>query len=306
MRILKISIISVTLLSIISASVYFGFSDELEENILIPQEQEYFEFEIEGKKMKYEIKEMGGVKFIKWGEHDLVNTFVNIEDIGTVNEKLVIRKATFGLKSELASLYNEIGVYDQKVKPLVIIPIFTASAYAPLGFYDYYEKRCDMKCLTTKIISTDELNNTSSANAVKILKLLGYDFITDLELHQNPNILNNYEKIILLHNEYVTKIMFDALTSHQNVIYLYPNALYAEIKVNVNNNEITLIRGHAFPTKNIDNGFDWEFDNTRPYEYDKKCDNWKFFDIPNGKMLNCYPEQKIWKSSSLLKTLKEL
>ena len=300
------SIISVTLLSIISASVYFGFSNELEQDILIPQEQEYLEFEIDNKIMKYEVKEIEGVKFIKWGKHDLVNTLVNVEDIGTVNEKLVIRKATFELKSELTSLYNEIGVYDQKVKPLVIVPIFTGSAYAPLGFYDYYEKQCDKKCLTTKIISTDELNSTSSANAVKILKLLGYDSITDLELHQNPNILNNYEKIILLHNEYVTKIMFDALTSHQNVIYLYPNALYAEIEVDVNDNEITLIRGHGFPTKNIDNGFDWEFDNTRPYEYDKKCDNWKFFDIPNGKMLNCYPEQKIWKSSSLLKALKEL
>ena len=300
------SIISVTLLSIISASVYFGFSNELEQDILIPQEQEYLEFEIDNKIMKYEVKEIEGVKFIKWGKHDLVNTLVNVEDIGTVNEKLVIRKATFELKSELTSLYNEIGVYDQKVKPLVIVPIFTGSAYAPLGFYDYYEKQCDKKCLTTKIISTDELNSTSSANAVKILKLLGYDSITDLELHQNPNILNNYDKIILLHNEYVTKIMFDALTSHQNVIYLYPNALYAEIEVDVNDNEITLIRGHGFPTKNIDNGFDWEFDNTRPYEYDKKCDNWKFFDIPNGKMLNCYPEQKIWKSSSLLKALKEL
>jgi hypothetical protein len=306
MKILKISIISITILSIISASVYFGTTSELEQDIIIPQEQEYFEFEIEGKKMKYEIKEIEGFKFIKWEEHDLVNVFVNPEDIGTVNEKLVIRKAIFELKSELTSVYNEIGVYDEKVKPLVIIPIFTASAYAPLGFYDYYEKQCDRECLTTKIVSTDELNSTSSANAVKILKLLGYDSITDLELHQNPNILNNYEKIIILHNEYVTKIMFDAITSHQNVIYLYPNALYAEIGVDVNNNQITLIRGHAFPTKNVDNGFNWELDNTRPYEYDKKCDNWEFFDIPNGKMLNCYPEQKIWKSSSLLKTLKEL
>ena len=36
----------------------------------------------------------------------------------------------------------------------------------------------------------------------------------------------------MLHNEYVTRPMFDAITSHPNVIYLYPNALYAEIEVN--------------------------------------------------------------------------
>ena len=47
---------------------------------------------------------------------------------------------------------------------------------------------------------------------VKILNLLGYDSISDLELHKNPSILNKYDKIILLHNEYVSKKMFDAVT----------------------------------------------------------------------------------------------
>ena len=299
------SIISVTLLSIISASVYFGFSNELEQDILIPQEQEYLEFEIDNKIMKYEVKEIEGVKFIKWGKHDLVNTLVNVEDIGTVNEKLVIRKATFELKSELTSLYNEIGVYDQKVKPLVIVPIFTGSAYAPLGFYDFYEKKCE-KCRTTKIVSEKELTNTSSANAVKVLKLLGYDSITDIELDKNPSQISKYRKVIVLHNEYITKNMFNAITSHPNVIYLYPNALYAEINVDYEKNEITLIRGHNYPESEITNGFDWEYENTHPYEYDDECQNWEFYDIHNGKMLNCYPEHAIFQDELMLKTLKEL
>lgn len=143
-----------------------------------------------------------------------------------------------------------------------------------------------------------------SANAVKILKLLGYDSITDVELDKNPNLISEYNKIIILHNEYVTKKMFNAITSHPNVIYLYPNALYAEIDVNYEKNEITLIRGHNYPESEILNGFNWEFENT-PYEYDKKCENWEFYDIPNGKMLNCYPEQKIWQDKDLLKMLKE-
>ena len=45
----------------------------------------------------------------------------------------------------------------------------------------------------------------------------------------------------MLHNEYVTQAMFDAITNHPNVIYLYPNALYAEIEVDYENNLITLI-----------------------------------------------------------------
>ena len=150
------------------------------------------------------------------------------------------------------------------------------------------------------------MGEQSSANAVKILELLGYDSITDIELNKNPNILSKHDKIIVLHNEYVTKNMFNAITSHPNVIYLYPNALYAEISTNFADNTISLIRGHGYPEKNIANGFDWEFENTQPYEFDKECKSWEFYDISNGKMLNCYPEQKIWKDEKFLKILKEL
>ena len=81
----------------------------------------------------------------------------------------------------------------------------------------------------------------------------------------------------MLHNEYVTRTMFDAITSHPNVIYLYPNALYAEIEVDYDNNTITLIRGHNYPESEIVNGFDWEFENTHPYEYDDTCLDMEFY-----------------------------
>ena len=75
----------------------------------------------------------------------------------------------------------------------------------------------------------------------------------------------------MLHNEYVTRTMFDAITNHPNVLYLYPNALYAEIEVDYIDETITLIRGHNYPEPEITNGFDWEFDNTHPYEFDSEC-----------------------------------
>jgi hypothetical protein len=215
-------------------------------------------------------------------------------------------KATFGLKSDLTETYNQIGVFDQEEKPLVIIPTFTGSAYAPFGFYNYYNEQCGKQCLTTKIISEDELDYNSSANGVKILNLLGYDSISDLELHKNPSILNKYNKIILLHNEYVSKKMFKAITSHNNIIFLYPNALYAEIEIDMSNNEITLIRGHDYPP-GIKNGFNYEIEEKfHKYEYDNTCLDWKFIEFENGYALNCYPEQAIWQNSSLLKALKEL
>ncbi len=173
----------------------------------------------------------------------------------------------------------------------MIIPIFTANAYKEPGFYNYYEKTCDEKCLTVPILNRSS-GYTSSDNAVKILKFLQYEMITDIDVDKNPNILKQYDKVIMLHNEYVTKSEFYAVISHPNVIYLYPNVLYAEVESNYEKNTITLKKGHNYPEINILNGFDWEYDNT-PMEYDNQCEDWEFYPIHNGWMLNCYPEDSL-------------
>ena len=208
----------------------------------------------------------------------------------------------FELDKNNHSLYDELMNTDEKT--IVIYPIFTAVAYNEPGFYNYYKGECDSECLTLPIKSI--LRPEIGGNGAQILKLLNYKFLSDVDIDKNPDILENFDKVILLHNEYVTQGEFDAITSHPNVIYLYPNALFAEIEVNYDQNTITLMRGHAYPEKHIDNGFDWEFDNTRPYEFDLECDDWEFYEIDNGKMLNCFPERQLYEDDSLLKILKEL
>lgn len=213
----------------------------------------------------------------------------------------------FELKPELSELYAEIGLLEEKQNTIVIIPIFTASAYLSGGFYDYYNGKCDESCLTVSIVNDESiLRNTGSQHGVRVLQTLGYDTITDIDVDKNPEILLKYDKVILMHNEYVTKSMFDAITSHPKVIYLYPNSLYAEITTNYDENTITLIRGHGYPGSNIINGFDWEYDNTHPYEFDTECKNWEFYSIDNGIMLNCYPEETIIvQDKKFLKTIKD-
>lgn len=290
MKFVKPVILGSIALSVIVLVFYFGFNiqDIPKQDIQIQNNSDPINSEL-----------------IKWSDGILFDVFVYPKDIVNIDGRQIPLKGTFKLKPNLSETYSEIGVYDEKNKPLVIIPVYTASAYSKNGFYDFYSGYCNT-CLTTRIVSIDELREQSSANAVKILELLGYDSITDIELDKNPDILKKYDKIILLHNEYVTRKMFDSITSHPNVIYLYPNALYAEISTNFEDNTISLIRGHNYPDEDIKNGFDWEFENTDPYEYDKECKNWEFYNITNGKMLNCYPEQIIWKDEKFLKVLKEL
>ena len=198
-----------------------------------------------------------------------------------------------------------------ELKPLggsvVVFPTFTAAAYQMNGFYAYYGGNCDESCITDLSFDTFNFDYGGSGATAQILYHVGYDFLTDIQVDQNPDILDNYETVILLHNEYVTKKEFDALSSHPNLIFIHPNALYAEIDVDYDNNTMTLIRGHQYPDESIANGFDYAIEEKfHKYEYDSECKNWEFVEIENGYHLNCYPESIIIGNLEILKKLNQL
>ncbi|MGY5144564.1 MAG: hypothetical protein ACW9XH_08800 [Candidatus Nitrosopumilus sp. bin_32a] len=233
----------------------------------------------------------------------LFNIFGFEDQFEIIDGKKTWINVQFELNPKNNELYEKLR-YIPNENTIVIFPIFTSVAYNEPGFYTYYRGECDEECLTLEIPKESTLNFFSSGNGFQILKLLGYESISDIEVDQNPDILKRYEKVILLHNEYVTKKEFDAITNHPNVVYLYPNALYAEIKVDYNNNLMTLHRGHNFPELEIRNGFDWKFDNSH-LEYNTDCTDMGFDKIDNGWMLNCYPERAIHQSKVLLEMIKK-
>jgi len=220
----------------------------------------------------------------------------------------VWKSLLLGLNPNKMDMYNEVAVWNDPQKTVVVYPYFTSVAYTEPGFYTYFRGECD-DCTTTKFAQPTPIY-TSSGMGHQALTLLGYTSITDVEIDKNPSILQQFDKVIMLHNEYVTRTMFDAVTNHPNVLYLYPNALYAEIEVNYIDETITLIRGHNYPEPEITNGFDWEFDNTHPYEYDSECQSMDIYKIKNGHMTTCYPENVFLKKSQqlfdLLKVIKNL
>lgn len=235
-------------------------------------------------------------------ENYLFRVLVKKEHLIEKDGGLHFTEAEIYPKPEYQDLYDQVGVRIEKQNTAVIYPVFTASAYKSPGFYDYYQKRCDESCLTTNLEVALDYNN--SGTGIQILALLKYDILNDVYVHKNPEKLKDYDKVIVLHNEYVTKTEFDAITSHPKVMYLYPNAMFAEVEYFSDSNSITLIKGHSYPDRGIRNGFDWEFDNS-PLELDKDCEKWKFYEIDNGVMLNCYPENIMLIDEELLKAIKE-
>ena len=253
--------------------------------------------------------------------HDFFDVYCFKKDITyQIQEGKLVSKcwsSAIALNLNNMDIYDEIAILNETQKVAVVYPVFTASAYQgssaiipaeERGFYAYYQGRCD-DCTTVKIISennSQKLAYTASGMGIQVLSLLGYTILSDIDIDQNPDMLKEFDAVVMLHNEYVTRTMFNAVTDHLNVLYLYPNALYAEIEVDYIDNTITLIRGHSYPEPEITNGFGWEFDNTHPYEFDSKCLDMKFYQIKNGWMTNCYPDLLMKEDIVLLGKIKNI
>ena len=291
----KIIVIPIAVLIIGIGAFSFISSDE---NLEISEDVEIVQYEEPG-------------KLIQTNVPSLFKVMAYENDFEIINGEKIWRDVYYELDESNMMIYDDL---KNNKKSAVVFPIFTAAAYSEPGFYTFYRGECDQEfhgvlfrdddCLTVKLEEEYSPLFTSSANGVQVLNLLDYEIITDITIHQNPEILLQYEKIILLHNEYVTSTQFDAIVSHPNVIYLYPNALYAEIDFDEDLWEISLVRGHNYPDPLIRNGFDWKFDNSLE-EYDVTCEDMKFSKIDNGWMLNCYPENILHKSKELLKQIRE-
>ena len=202
------------------------------------------------------------------------------------------------VQDEPISIIDKLKFTDKSV--LVVAPLLTANAYAEPGFYTYFRGECDESCISVQIDGKVPFRYTSSNNALVFFINLGIPLIDDYTASLNPEILDEYEKIIMLHNEYVTIEFYETIIKHQNVYFMYPNALYAEIELV--DGVMTLIRGHDFPPGAElceGNGFCWEFENTRPDEYDLECIDFEWRQIDNGYQLNCYPEVVIFEKPEI-------
>ena len=288
---------------IISLSVlFFVFTMDSQPDVSQMDELPHF-----SSTMETYIDNLSETHTVKAQTNSFFDLYLTPNDVNRINQQL---RYVDGLRilpneSTQESLVKEIMRNDKSV---VIYPVFTSTAYKEPGFYTYFAGNCDQSCVTDLSFENPEFQYTSSGATAQILYHAGYDFLTDAQVDKNPEILENYDTVILLHNEYVTQKQFDAISTHPNLIFLHPNALYALVTVDYETNTITLIQGHDYPPENpMSNGFNYEIEQRfHDYEYDNKCENWEFIEIENGFHLNCYPETIIIENYDILKKLKEL
>ena len=296
----KKTIVAVIVCVIISASALsITFTMDSETSVTLPETSVTMSSYIENLSNTHQIQFNLGVPYF--------DAYFTNDDITRINNNFgPIDGVRITLNESTAEQMTDI------LKPndgsVVIYPVFTSAAYKEPGFYTYFRGECDESCITDLSFENPEFKYTSSGLTAQILYHVGYDFLTDIEVDQNPELLQNYDTVILLHNEYLTKKAFDAISSHPNLIFLAPNALYAEIDVNYDDNAMTLIRGHQYPPpENPANGFDYAIEQEfHDYEYDTKCLTWEFIEFENGHHLNCYPDGVIYHNLEILLKMKEL
>jgi len=210
-----------------------------------------------------------------------------------------------GSKLPELEYYDDYEALRSDSNTVVIYPIFTQSAYDWGGIHYFLKGTCET-CISSKIQDYYERSFASSANGFRILEFLGYETIDDIDVDKNPDLLKKYDKVILLHNEFVTRAEYEAIISHPNVVYLYPNALNSEITADYSSNTITLVSVPGYSQDDISNGFDWKFDNSEYFD-DWDCMDWQFYKIENGHMLNCYPENHLpLYGNEILRTIRGL
>lgn len=286
-------LLSITICLACLSFIPLSYQDSGSANVIVPTVQnKVFRFDADVGHGKHFIIELPIDKL-------LFKPIVNVNKVAGVAKSVSIN---FVAIPENSNLYQQIG--NDNLKTVFVYPIFTQAAYGENGFYYYYNKTCGSECLTVPIPDKIHASYSSSAKGSNVLLLLNYHFITDIDIDKNPDILKNYDRVIMMHNEYVTQKEYDAIIKHPNVVFLYPNALYAKVSVDYDKNTITLLRGHGYPDLGLRNGFDWKYDNSR-FEYNFDCSNWNFSTRENYTFLNCYPEYRLLQDAELLRTLKK-
>lgn len=169
---------------------------------------------------------------------------------------------------------------------LLITPIFTYSAYQDKCWYtNENNTTCTIVHYNSVVDSKQDRMDYGGNRLQQQLLCLKIDCITDVDLDKNPSIVNNYNRIVLMHNEYVTHNEYNAIMNHKNVFYVFPNSLYRF--VDYNGTHIT----YDTETNNKQSFSTWgdvsEFDTCIPII------GYHIVNYSNGKGLSCYVYREI-------------
>ena len=190
--------------------------------------------------------------------------FMNNQDpevINTPEREDVVDQSLLGIGAQIALANQNVQNNCPSCSTAIVKPIFTHSAYQKGAFYTFYDHHTnddttqyDLTMLTTQVLNGWGQSRGALVHFYPLINNNTINVITDIDVHNND--ITQYNKLILLHNEYVTQQYYDNLRNFVErggtLILFDANSLYAEVLYDNVANTITLRLGHS-----------WSFDGTR-------------------------------------------
>jgi hypothetical protein len=178
-----------------------------------------------------------------------------------LSEQKGVDQSVLGIGAQIALANQNVHNNCPNCSTAIVKPVFTHSAYQKGAFYTFYDRhkndvttQYDLTMLTTQVLNGWGQSRGALVHFYPLIKNNTINVITDIDVHNND--ITQYDKLILLHSEYVTQQYYDNLRNFVEkggtLILFDANSLYAEVLYDDVANTITLRLGHS-----------WSFDGTR-------------------------------------------
>jgi len=119
-----------------------------------------------------------------------------------------------------------------------------------------------------------------------------FNMTDDYIVNKHPEILDAFDRVILMRNTYVTENLRQTILSHDKVIYLFPDAMTKQI--NITNSTMTYI-GEYEPLHSM----------VPVWNDDNRCADWLFVPVENGYIMTCFPDVALINNNEMLITIRD-
>lgn len=136
-----------------------------------------------------------------------------------------------------------------------------------------------------------------------------FNTTNDNSINVKPEILNDFDRIVLMRNVYITDEMRQAILAHNNVIYMFPDVMTKQVKLQ-NMTDAIMDENGNIKIANTTMTYVGDYPPLHPMAFewvdDNRCEDWEFVPVQNGYMMNCVPDVAIINNYNMLVALRDI
>jgi hypothetical protein len=204
--------------------------------------------------------------------------------------------------------YSYDYLYNSTESTLVVYPSYTYWANEQNSLVDIGDEDwCDgCESYTAKHVQFTVTNGGFSdvGGSVGIIGDQYFAYVTDYYLDHNGTSIKmeDYDKVILMRNVYVTENFRNMVLNHTNVLYMFPDALTKKV---ITNSTYMKASGSSDITMTYVKDIKPLHPMSLEWADDNRCEDWEFIKVVNGYMMNCTPDIAIINNHDMILAMRD-